>query len=397
MANITGSHMSHYVPDMTLNYPTKLQQVFNSGSPRSPYVPDMTVNYLPISQQYPPSLLPRGSHSPPGLATVVPLTNDHAQSDGSTDSDTDLDEAFSMTTDFIKPTQRQLLQWRSLSGLSIQQIKKHGYLLHILRRFPVRLSAWKQLVHHISSKWSHLSTRLNWLGSSLGAMKRRDMYVALELDHLWPPPAFIYDQMKTWKAQQLLWQNFDLPHIEAHIVETIALPLPPLPRLYLRLMFRTAQRSTSILHLLAIDMFIERHPAQALLPIPGQLQTLSLRFRDGKTITSTGAYTLHTLVTHEDAQLLQQLAKQHRFIFGASRRQIAAQVSHALRSSGYDVRSCRRGALRHLASKGVSDEALMLLSRHTSRQTLYKYLGAGLWLRSEAQQMAEMAQILLQC
>lgn len=391
-----SSEMSRYVPDMTLNYPPR---ALNSSVGYGPVFLHTAALMLRPSISLPYDKLPRDQHagSPLPLPSmmVVPLTNDRDQQDGSTDSDTDLDEAFSITSDLVKPSVEALHRWRMTSGLSSQQCKKHWYLLHILGRSSERLPSWRNLVQHITSKWSHVGTRINWLGSALGAVKRRDMYMSHKLDYLWPIPAFIYDQLKTWRSNQLLVQNFDLPHIDTASIETIATSLQPVASLYLRLMFRTAQRSTSISKLQARDIFVERHSALNLLGEP-RLQSLSIRFRDGKTITTTGAYTLHTLVSSQDISLLHHLASQHRFIFGPHRQRVAAQVSQALREAGYDVRACRRGALRHLAAAGYSDEALMLLSRHTSRQTLYKYLGAGLWLRAEAQTMLEMAQRLIQ-
>jgi hypothetical protein len=156
-------------------------------------------------------------------------------------------------------------------------------------------------------------------------------------------------------------------------------------------MYVMAARSTSIMQIQWQDVFVDKHRGLA----RGEMETmLSVRFRAGKTIRTTGAYTLHTVMPTPLVEQLCMLQHDQGYLFGRDRRRIAQAVSLALRTHGADVRQCRRGCLRHLAAQGVAPEDLLLLSRHTTTEALYRYVGAGLHLRREAQTMIEMAKHL---
>jgi hypothetical protein len=233
---------------------------------------------------------------------------------------------------------------------------------------------------------------MNWLGSTIGALHRRSVYrmrVSPELEALMPVPKFVLDQLDAWKVQHLRSQNFDLPELTPPAMEAIAMSLPPDQRAFLRLMYVSAQRMTSILNLRSRDAF-------TIFPAPPKWQLshvcLSLRFREGKTIKSTGPYTIHVLFPVMDYQVL---LLHEEFIFGQFRRQTAKAVSAALRRAGHDVRQCRRGSLRFLARNGATVEQLLLLSRHTSPRMLYQYLGAGLHLEHEMMTMVQMSENLI--
>lgn len=107
-------------------------------------------------------------------------------------------------------------------------------------------------------------------------------------------------------------------------------------------------------------------------------------FRSGKTITSTGAYTLVGLIPTTCANSITQ-AKE--IIFTKPIQHYYAQLRKVLYP--HVVRSIRRGALQLLAQR-FSPEDLLLISRHTTVSSLYAYLDDGREAQWEHRKIRDM-------
>jgi integrase len=245
------------------------------------------------------------------------------------------------------------------------------------------------------------STRIKLLGTMLGLAKRATLFATLLHTPLIvsvasKPPQFVFDMITTMKMKHRIFQNLDLPELSPHDARRVLRRLirtgnsPAI--LYFILMYKTAARSTSILNLQVSDVHIALHADLK----TSTMDTVSLRFREGKTMRSTGTYTLHILMSSEEQLHLRTLLtlcrkSNDRYLFGPQRLQAAKAVSAALLTIGSTVRACRRGCLRYLARQGATVQDLLLLSRHTTPAALYQYLGGGLYLKDEALRMVSLS------
>ena len=206
-------------------------------------------------------------------------------------------------------------------------------------------------------------------------------------------PAQLYDALSSLRVQHMTSRNFETLSISPSAIQVVIASASPLVALYLTLLWRTAHRSTSVCGIMRKDVFINLHHQIAEknhLPV-------TFRFRTGKTQKATDVYAVTILMQLSEIQLLQSLLTVSRpdpFLF-PHRHRVALACSHFLRQHGYDIRSIRRGALRFLASKGVSLQQLCLLGRHTTEKALYQYLGGGALVLQEASQQSELSRFLL--
>eukprot|EP00796_Vickermania_ingenoplastis_P011491 gene11491-biopygen8342 len=96
-----------------------------------------------------------------------------------------------------------------------------------------------------------------------------------------------------------------------------------------------------------------------------------------------------TLVQEEAAELKRQLNArsmgQKLFPF-EEETELRTAVRTALQRQNREsaLPSVRKGAIRHLAAQGVSEEDLMRLTGHKRVETLYRYIGHGLPITKEA-------------
>ena len=112
----------------------------------------------------------------------------------------------------------------------------------------------------------------------------------------------------------------------------------------------------------------------------------TITFVEGKTLKSTGPYTLHVTVPIDIATEVQtlittRLLKKARYLFCAAGK---AMVSKELKALGLEMRSTRRGALQTLAAAGLPPQEILLFSRHKDIHGLYAYLDDGKMARWEA-------------
>jgi len=65
-----------------------------------------------------------------------------------------------------------------------------------------------------------------------------------------------------------------------------------------------------------------------------------------------------------------------------------------MKTKGLELRSIRKGALLHMAAKGVTPEEMILFSGHTSVKTLRRYLNWGVADKATANRARVAASIL---
>jgi len=289
-----------------------------------------------------------------------------------------------------KPTPTAVLNsFIQVTGLSVQQTKKHIALLSHLQTLLLSMSpqtAILRFISEINNIPNPVSTKLNHMGSLIGAITRSSLY----LPSLPPVPVqLLRDAAGKLQTDLMIVRNFDLPGITPTQLNGVLNCLQGPSRLYLALMFRSAHRSTSILHLRRKDVKLKHHTFANDLSV-------TVRFRQGKTARRTDVYSVTIAITRDEIAIVTQLINaKHEYFFGALRHQYSRLVSATLKQHHFDVRSVRRGALRHLAQLGHDPEQLRLLSRHTTNAAVYQYVGAGLHLRSEAAKQLQLSKNLL--
>lgn len=152
-------------------------------------------------------------------------------------------------------------------------------------------------------------------------------------------------------------------------------------RVLIELSWTFAARLTSITALTRNVINIQPHDTI--------MSKIRVTFRTGKTITATGVYTITALLPNSSANwIMQQPMK----IFNKHIEHYYKKIRAAI--SPFKVRSIRRGALQHLARQRISPEKLLLISRHKTMESLYKYLDDGIEAIWEQEEVFNMTKLL---
>ena len=104
------------------------------------------------------------------------------------------------------------------------------------------------------------------------------------------------------------------------------------------------------------------------------------KYVEGKGAYFWGPYTISTSMPLAYAQQLQEYLRsrpQDQHAFTQADQRVVSKAISQMFPDDHSVRSLRRGRLVTLASQGVSDEKLKLLSGHRRMSTLHRYLGFG--------------------
>jgi hypothetical protein len=132
------------------------------------------------------------------------------------------------------------------------------------------------------------------------------------------------------------------------------------------LMWKTASRLTSITQLETVDVT----------PLKDRPDVVRMTFRRGKTIISTSPYTLWAEVDDKTLRYIESRRTQReQWLCTKRAEQLYGPLGTILRE--YQIRSFRRGALQQIASIDVTPDDLRIISRHTTNQSLYRYLDHG--------------------
>ncbi|ORC91165.1 TATE DNA Transposon [Trypanosoma theileri] len=163
----------------------------------------------------------------------------------------------------------------------------------------------------------------------------------------------------------------------------------PQAALFLMMMWCSAARAGDIGSLHAEDVRVERVTEGK------NMARLTMTMRYGKGARFRGPYPVGAMLPREDASVLQHLLSQrlpHQRLF-QDVTAIRNKVRQALRSENplSALPSIRKGATRHLAAHGVSEEHLMRMTGHTRIDTLRRYLGYGLQMTREAEHAQDSA------
>jgi hypothetical protein len=143
-----------------------------------------------------------------------------------------------------------------------------------------------------------------------------------------------------------------------------------------------------------------RIPHVKLQPHTSRPQTpIAIKFCRGKTIGTTGPYTVHSSLPSWVADRLRVIlaTKRGTHLFSPTdRSRIRKQMCSALRRerSNLEVKSVRRGALQTMAKNRVPIDTIMLFSRHTTRAMCLRYLDFGLQAYEDADKTTAAAKPL---
>jgi hypothetical protein len=160
-----------------------------------------------------------------------------------------------------------------------------------------------------------------------------------------------------------------------------------------QLAFLTAHRERDLAHIRRTNIYR--------IAFAGELPHTAMLIDRGKTVSSTGAYTLHlprdSLAEAIVQALLTKLQGPYLFLQSPtilSPRDEDIQIEALMRSLtkeyGGQSRQIRRASLSTLASGGIPLQTIRLLSRHRTDDMLRTYLGAGLLDETTAKHQIEM-------
>lgn len=222
-------------------------------------------------------------------------------------------------------------------------------------------------------KWAHTKpprSRLTYVTTVIAALHRRNIPTThaqavvreIKLRHLLEAP------MRAVPATIA-----DMAHVSSwHDQELKAL---------LDLCWSFAARMTSITQLQMTDLAIRGNHLRA-------------TFRAGKTITSTGPYTITAVVDKQTIAYLCDIQEHtRRYPFPMPIDTYYRRSRKVLAPLGLQVRSLRRGALQLLATT-TPPQDLLLLSRHTSIKSLYSYLDDGKFAHWEHAKLLQLTSLL---
>lgn len=149
-------------------------------------------------------------------------------------------------------------------------------------------------------------------------------------------------------------------------------------RLLLQMMWHWASRPKEMREVRPCDVVIKA-------PRDDSFSHVSITFHSGKVVPYCGPYTVHVMLPKEVTCALQAAVSQYpadQALFSTRDQAILAEVIGNLQGGDdglprLNLRSIRRGAVLHLAGKGVRDVELQLLTGHKRMDTLMRYLGWG--------------------
>lgn len=155
----------------------------------------------------------------------------------------------------------------------------------------------------------------------------------------------------------------------------------PRADLFLQLMWLSAARSGDITTLQCRDV------SMSAAPTPAGEHTVTLAMRRGKGARFRGPYEVTVQLGKAESALLWSLLQnrpRRGKVFDPGD-EIPKRVRAALRELNPDaaMASVRRGAVQHLAARGVPEEVLMSMTGHRRQETLQRYLGGGVRVTRE--------------
>jgi hypothetical protein len=251
-------------------------------------------------------------------------------------------------------------------GVTNSSARRRANQLADFKRFVEPLDLTETSIADVK-EWSQTlppRSRLTYVNVLLGVLKRRGIQFAhspmlvreLKLEYVKTPP-----QRALITTPQLVKQILSTPG------------LTPSMHALTEMMHIFAARLTSLTGLHLEDIFLKGNMCKA-------------TFRSGKTILATGPYTLVGRLSAKSIQFLKDHDTNPVFPPPAT---CYRRLRRVFAPRGIEVRSFRRGTLQWLA-QWYAPEKLLLISRHTSVQSLYNYLDSGQEALWEHDQMLDM-------
>ena len=250
----------------------------------------------------------------------------------------------------------------------------------VWREFTAFLTT-RKLSFHVDSvskfatgRWPNVSTRHTNVVTLIADARRRDQ----------PIPGDSAGYVRELQKQLLYHkptraETFD-PKVIHCILRLISIPED---RHLITLMWGSAHRLTSFL-------LLRRSDINELTQLTDSLWAATFTFRTGKTIISTGPYSIRIAFPADTARWIQQFSGDA-VLWTSTAEVYYRRLRPALHAHGVTIKSIRRAALQHLALQREHPEQLLLLSRHTQVRGLYAYLNDGrfaTWETDKQQQMS---------
>jgi hypothetical protein len=273
-----------------------------------------------------------------------------------------------------RPTPNEALETDSSSEDELEEIgvteRTASRRLHEYRSFMEFTDNAAQVTTTALRAW--IATRpersqLTAMTTLLGALRRREIAV--------PPHAAMI--VRELKKQHIARCPQRAPVADSQLVHQWREAAPPDLAALLELTWMFAARLTSIINVQLEDIKVSG-------------TQIMVTFRQGKTILSTGAYTLVTQVSQRTIDWLKQLDGPP---FPRNAEHYYRRLALIMRPSGHEIKSLRRGALQ-TASRTEAPEDAMLLSRHTTKQSFYNYLDDGQHATWEHDKLRNMSGLL---
>jgi hypothetical protein len=252
------------------------------------------------------------------------------------------------------------------------------------RRHAVWLQLLQTQLTYGSQHHTKASSTVTLLGRTLGMVKRFAPLLGRRI------PAWDAEmkRLELKSRQEPVKRATPLTH---KLVSQIATQLGQIERCWLYVAWACAARGSSVTKLRPRNVF----------PNPWQADNskvlhdlTALTFVEGKTITSTGAYTIHARLPPDVRASLVKLRRDRsrcKFLFPSKTQ---SRVAAELAKHGMDIRSIRRGALQAMALAGSKPDVIRSFSRHTDNKGLAAYLDSGLTARWEAMSQAKAGRAL---
>lgn len=227
-----------------------------------------------------------------------------------------------------------------------------------------------------TQRWPAISTRHTNVVTLLADARRREK----------PIPGDSAGYVRELQKQLLYHKPTRAETFDPSVIHRILrLIIIPEDRHLIILMWGSAHRLTSFL-------MLRRSDINEITQISDDLWAATFTFRTGKTIISTGPYSIRIAFPADTARWIRQFANDS-ILWQAPADTYYRRLRPALQANGVTIKSIRRAALQHLALQREHPEKLLLLSRHTQVRGLYAYLNDGrfaTWETDAQQRMSSM-------
>jgi hypothetical protein len=297
-----------------------------------------------------------------------------------------------------KPDHVHTITWRKLAASTrvahitwLYRIKGMPIDLHRLPLATAIVELVLRFAKDRSWAWSTIASNLSCAAS---ALKSLHMYTDQPRGYNLRLDEYFADTMKHAQtlARKYISETQLTPPMSPEICERLCRSVRGVPSTWLlaKLCWCFAARVGDMRQVRKADVHFK--------PVTADGAPISITFRHGKGAAFWGPYTIHSVVPEAVAQpfLAHLHAAGKEAVFSGNDQSRLSLAVRGLKDDvpGINLRSFRRGSLMYLASVGVSDSDLMMLSGHKRPDTLLRYLNWGEFSTTAATSAANRAQLL---